>query len=188
MQTNSRTTFAEKIVECRGNVQDYTAPQKEHMRESSTTVAALAANFNGHRTQLLMYNGLPGHGLQHFITEKDSEAVAKSAAVSCTSKLLIWNVKHIYEPRLPCNTSSKFSLAIRIPKIRTNTFDLCRSTWQPRTTNLWPNSTPSWRRSLQKCASQQATTPVTPTQCVSNLAFRSKVGTWTMHRALCCTQ
>ena len=88
---------SEKIVECRGNVQDYTAPQKQHMRETSTTVAALAANFNGYRTQLLMYNGLPGHGLQHFITEKDSEAVAKSAVVSRTSKLLIWFVKHIYE-------------------------------------------------------------------------------------------
>ena len=76
-------------------MQDYTSLQKQEMRGTSTTVAALAANFNGHRTQLLMYNGLPGHGLQHFITEKDSETVSKNAAVKFLPMLFL--MKHIFE-------------------------------------------------------------------------------------------
>jgi hypothetical protein len=72
------------IIACvlsRGDVQDYTPEHEQSMRTSATTLAALAANFHDRRTQLLMYNGLPAHGMEEFITEKDSEQVSKHATV-----------------------------------------------------------------------------------------------------------
>ena len=75
---------------CRGNVRDYDEAEVGILRESSNSLKALAALHNGSRTQLLMYNGMPGHGPLPKVKRARLDELIKLGMVSPLAFLLAW--------------------------------------------------------------------------------------------------